>query len=115
MGTKPLVSILIPSYNHCSYVTQTLASILEDDYPNKEVVIVDDGSTDGSDETIRRGDLFERTFRLPQKPKRGFSGCREYQKGVYPKIRDAGARFNDPTQLLRRARSVRRIADYGGF
>lgn len=54
MGTKPLVSILIPSYNHCSYVTQTLASILEDDYPNKEVVIVDDGSTDGSDETIRK-------------------------------------------------------------
>ncbi len=49
----PLVSILIPSYNHRPYVTQTLQSILDDGYPNKEVIIVDDGSTDGSDEAIR--------------------------------------------------------------
>jgi glycosyltransferase involved in cell wall biosynthesis len=48
----PLVSYLIPSYNHSHFVTRTLNSIIEDDYPNKEVVVVYDGSTDDSVETV---------------------------------------------------------------
>lgn len=42
----PLVSIYIPSYNHENYVRLTLDSILADSYPNKEIVIIDDASTD---------------------------------------------------------------------
>ena len=49
----PLVSILVPSYNHEKYVTRTLDSILEDNYPNKEIVIINDGSKDHSDEIIK--------------------------------------------------------------
>jgi len=46
MHKTPLVSILIPYYNHKQYVGQTLESILNDTYPNKEIVIINDGSTD---------------------------------------------------------------------
>jgi len=45
---KPLVSILIPSYNHSQYILETLDSILLDTYLNKEIIIIDDGSKDES-------------------------------------------------------------------
>lgn len=45
---NPLVSILIPSYNHAKYITQTLDSIYNDSYCNKEIIIIDDGSVDNS-------------------------------------------------------------------
>jgi alpha-1,3-rhamnosyltransferase len=46
MLNKPLVSFLIPYYNHKQYVGQTLDSMLSDTYPNKEIIIINDGSTD---------------------------------------------------------------------
>jgi len=46
MSNEPLVSFLIPYYNHKQYVGQTLGSILNDTYPNKEIIIINDGSTD---------------------------------------------------------------------
>ncbi len=44
----PLVSIIIPSYNHSRYIVQALDSVLADTYPNKEIVVIDDGSKDNS-------------------------------------------------------------------
>jgi len=52
MNTKPLISILIPCYNHERYVNQTLDSVTEDEYPNKEIVIINDGSSDKSEAVI---------------------------------------------------------------
>ena len=48
-----LVTIVIPSYNHVLYIENCLDSILIDNYPNLEIDILDDGSTDGSVEIIR--------------------------------------------------------------
>ena len=42
----PLISIVIPYYNHNRYVVSTLNSIIKDTYPNKEIVIINDGSTE---------------------------------------------------------------------
>jgi len=42
----PLVSVLIPAFNHERFVQRCLDSVLEDPYPAKELVIIDDGSTD---------------------------------------------------------------------
>ena len=45
-ATTPLVSVLIPAFNHERFVRRCLDSVLEDPYPAKELMIIDDGSTD---------------------------------------------------------------------
>jgi glycosyltransferase involved in cell wall biosynthesis len=50
---EPLVSVLIPVYNHARYVRQCLDSLLTEGWPNLEVLIIDDGSTDNSFEIIQ--------------------------------------------------------------
>ncbi|RRJ84493.1 glycosyltransferase [Aestuariirhabdus litorea] len=45
---KPLVSIVIPCYNHEKYVQKCIVSVMEQDYENIELIIIDDGSKDGS-------------------------------------------------------------------
>ena len=44
----PLVSVIVPVYNHQSFVEQALWSIIEQDYGPLEVIVIDDGSTDKS-------------------------------------------------------------------
>jgi glycosyltransferase involved in cell wall biosynthesis len=43
---KPLVSILIPAYNSREWIADTLRSAIAQTWPNKEIIVVDDGSTD---------------------------------------------------------------------
>lgn len=54
LGLKqPTVSILIPCYNAERWIAQCIESALNQTYANKEVIVVDDGSTDGSLEIIK--------------------------------------------------------------
>src|SRR5688572_21390402 len=50
----PGVSVIIPAYNYANYLPLTLDSILQQDYPNIEIVIIDDGSTDNTREVVAR-------------------------------------------------------------
>jgi glycosyltransferase involved in cell wall biosynthesis len=50
----PLVSIIIPTYNRKELVKEAVQSVLEQDYPKIEVVIVDDGSSDGTKGELSR-------------------------------------------------------------
>ncbi len=48
MSSKPLVSVIIPAYNCADHITESVESALAQDYPNKEIIIIDDGSTDNT-------------------------------------------------------------------
>jgi glycosyltransferase involved in cell wall biosynthesis len=45
---SPLVSVVMPAYNHAAYICDALDSVLHEGYPNLEVVVIDDGSTDNT-------------------------------------------------------------------
>lgn len=51
---QPLLSVIVPNYNHARYLEQRLDSIFGQTYPNFEVIILDDKSTDNSLEVINR-------------------------------------------------------------
>src|SRR5258708_27298700 len=67
------VSILIPCYNAEQWVGQAIESALGQTWPEKEVIVVDDGSTDGSLEIIRR---FSGHIRWETGPNRGGNPAR---------------------------------------
>lgn len=53
MSVPGLISVVIPSYNHRKFISDLLDSIYHQTYKNFEVIVVDDGSSDGSQEFLR--------------------------------------------------------------
>ena len=54
---KPLVSVLIPLYNNERFISQCLDSIIQDQYLSKEIIVLNDGSTDNSLDTVKKWHL----------------------------------------------------------
>lgn len=52
MNPAPLVTVVIPSYNHARYVGQAIGSVLDQSWPALELLVIDDGSTDASVQVI---------------------------------------------------------------
>lgn len=50
----PLVSIVTPAYNHAAYLHECIQSVLAQDYPNIEHIVLDDGSTDNTREVLAK-------------------------------------------------------------
>lgn len=53
ISEQPLVSIVIPSYNHEIFISESIKSVIDQSYQNIELIIIDDGSTDASVDKIQ--------------------------------------------------------------
>ena len=60
----PLVSVAIITFNQAEFLRECIESVLQQDYANLEIVVADDGSTDGTQEMLRD---YDRNH--PEKPK----------------------------------------------
>ncbi|WP_460727136.1 glycosyltransferase family 2 protein [Lysobacter rhizosphaerae] len=84
---SPLVSIVVPVYNLEAYISECLESALCQDYARIEIVVVNDGSTDGSCELLRRYARLHRNLIYIETPNQGLSSARnlglEAARGQY--------------------------------
>lgn len=99
---KDLVSIITPVYNGGKYVGQTIRSVLNQTYPNWEMLIVNDGSKDNSEEIILEFAKTDSRIKYIKQPNGGSAsarnnGLREAQ-GQYIALLDADDLW-DPTFL----------------
>lgn len=81
MNKKSLVSIIIPTYNRAHLIGETLDSIIAQTYQNWECIVVDDGSTDHTDEVLRQycqKDTRIRCHHRPDEHLPGGNGARNY-------------------------------------
>jgi len=74
----PLVSIVIPIYNMQSYLAETLESVLASSYPNFEVILMDDGSTDKSAEIALKYVAKDARLKFHAQPNGGASTARNH-------------------------------------
>ena len=71
-----LISIIVPVYNVKNYLEQCLNSLANQTYKNIEVLLVNDGSTDGSDKICEKYSLKDSRFKKFDKPNSGPADAR---------------------------------------
>lgn len=77
MKNKPLVSVIIPTYNRKETISRSIQSVLNQTYENIEVIVVDDGSTDGTKEYVLEK-YIDAVVYVENQRKKGPSGARNY-------------------------------------
>jgi glycosyltransferase involved in cell wall biosynthesis len=81
MSDQPLVSIIIPTYNRAHLIGETLDSVVAQTYENWECIIVDDGSSDNTDEVVDeyvKKDSRFKYYHRPDEHLQGGNGARNY-------------------------------------
>ncbi len=69
-----MISVIIPLYNKKAYITATLQSVLRQSHPHFELIVVNDGSTDGSPQAVES--IQDNRLRLIHQPNKGVSAAR---------------------------------------
>ncbi|MFS0555275.1 glycosyltransferase family 2 protein [Brevibacillus sp. 179-C9.3 HS] len=71
MQSLPLVSVITPSYNQATFIKRTIDSVLTQDYPHIEHIVVDGASTDGTQGILQQYNHLQDRFRFVSEPDRG--------------------------------------------
>ena len=87
MPDSPLVSAIMPAYNAAAFIEQALDSVRGQRYPNLEILVVDDGSNDGTVEIVETAARQDARIQLFRQPNQGVAAARnraiEAANGVY--------------------------------
>ncbi|OGX08664.1 MAG: hypothetical protein A2Z88_10335 [Omnitrophica WOR_2 bacterium GWA2_47_8] len=75
MKEQPLVSAIIPTFNRAKLVCETIDSVLAQTYPNIEIIVVDDGSSDNTEEVLKK---YGNKVRYLKQDNKGNSAARNY-------------------------------------
>ena len=87
---KPLVSVIIPTYNSAGYIEEALESVFEQTLQDFEIIVVDDGSTDGTGEVLRKyGDRIRYIYQENNGPASARNGGIRVARGEYIAFLDA--------------------------
>lgn len=78
MKNNPLISIIVPVYNIERYIGKCLASLIGQTYENIEIVVIDDGSTDGSGRICDEIAVKDKRIKVFHKKNGGLSDARNY-------------------------------------
>lgn len=78
MSFRPRVSVIIPAYNVCTYLEETLLSLEQQSLQSFEAIVVDDGSTDATAEVAQQFCQRDSRFRLITKVNGGLSSARNF-------------------------------------
>lgn len=82
MNNKPLVSVIIPNYNHARFLDERIQSVLNQTYQNFEVIILDDKSSDNSVEVIRKYKDNPHISHIVVNDENSGSPFKQWQKGI---------------------------------
>jgi len=74
--SKNLVSVIIPAYNAEKFIGETIKSALSQSYPKLEIIVVNDGSTDGTLDALRRFNITKSRIKIVSQPRAGVSAAR---------------------------------------
>lgn len=75
----PLVSVVMPCYNHEIYVERAVLSVLNQTYPRIQLVVIDDGSRDGS---VRKLELLQKKYGFTLLTQENKGVCKTLNRGV---------------------------------
>src|SRR5688572_12302291 len=97
MKANPKVSVLIPTYNYAHFLDETIQSVLDQTFTNFELVIVDNCSTDNTDEVVQKYLTDTRISFYRNETNIGLVGnwnkCLDYARGEYIKYLCADDKF----------------------
>lgn len=100
-ANEPLLSVVIPAFNEVKVIASSVSRILGSDYRNIEVIVVDDGSTDGTSDAVRTSFANEQRVTLLALPNAGKasavnSGLRQARGDIVVAL-DADTQFETNT------------------
>ena len=89
-NNRPLVSVIIPTYNSEIYLSESINSILSQSYTNFEIIIIDDGSTDNTRQLITKfGDRVQYIYQEHMGISSALNNAIKYSSGIYLSFLDA--------------------------